>query len=665
MKFFLRFRSVLMIIMVAFCVNLRICTVFMPVAVPWLWRLALVCFLFAVVAMALPPKLQLIPVLLGSVVLLLPTVLYTAYVVQFRSWEAEYLTCIYGAVHSVFYVVLLLCFLRIGKWEKNHEFSSGAVLLGLLLVILSYIASVFLNNLVDFTKLVLFAYGFLAMLAWNRRGWILATGGKETYSGAMQWQNRIIAILIFVLALMPAYYFTPMDLVDLAWQGVRKVSVSIMVRTAEEGALNLEGGEIINLEDGSSLEEEGIPIDIPGGTISIDQGGGSDTITSVPVPAPGGDLFADEEGTPIEDPGGEYSSSLEGNAEALTKGTWIETVDNLVGQVKYVTEGGAEQGAGHSGEESGNQSWLENILGEITGDTGSENSSGMIPTDPIFESPEGNVSESLPYDPTENTESVSEPVENTEPASEPTGNTEVESGFTDATEATQPEETLGEDATENAGTSWLEKLIQMVSGEQTELPPESQPVPTNTDAAETEETTAPVEETESGATDPAAEEPTASEATTPEETTSEETEKKKKAIKGFIFIFWVILVVGIVASGVVVIFLNKVLRNNSKKKGKSEEDFSDELSRAPKKKQGADDKESSVDRRKRIFGRMTPAEKIRYRYGVIAKNRDWKKNSTARENLHDPAASLYEQARYSTHPITEKEVIEFKKSTRR
>lgn len=71
---------------------------------------------------------------------------------------------------------------------------------------------------------------------------------------------------------------------------------------------------------------------------------------------------------------------------------------------------------------------------------------------------------------------------------------------------------------------------------------------------------------------------------------------------------------------------------------------------------------TKTERRRRI--NLTPVEKIRYRYlRLMQKNPQWGKHSTARENLTESAARLYEKARYSTHEITQQEADLFKEET--
>ena len=63
---------------------------------------------------------------------------------------------------------------------------------------------------------------------------------------------------------------------------------------------------------------------------------------------------------------------------------------------------------------------------------------------------------------------------------------------------------------------------------------------------------------------------------------------------------------------------------------------------------------------------LSPQERIRYRYRRLkARHPEWEEGTTARENLPEKAAPLYEKARYSSHPITEEDADNFKSNTRR
>ena len=55
-----------------------------------------------------------------------------------------------------------------------------------------------------------------------------------------------------------------------------------------------------------------------------------------------------------------------------------------------------------------------------------------------------------------------------------------------------------------------------------------------------------------------------------------------------------------------------------------------------------------------------PGENIRFRYRqLLRKHPQWTANTTARENMPEELAELYEQARYSSHPVTESQAVRF------
>lgn len=82
-----------------------------------------------------------------------------------------------------------------------------------------------------------------------------------------------------------------------------------------------------------------------------------------------------------------------------------------------------------------------------------------------------------------------------------------------------------------------------------------------------------------------------------------------------------------------------------------------------------DDEEfTGFKRRRRIFSDkgFSNTEKIRYRYRQLKKkNPHWQPASTARENLQESSAEIYERARYSSHPITAEDAEQFKTETKK
>lgn len=67
-----------------------------------------------------------------------------------------------------------------------------------------------------------------------------------------------------------------------------------------------------------------------------------------------------------------------------------------------------------------------------------------------------------------------------------------------------------------------------------------------------------------------------------------------------------------------------------------------------------------VQRRKIDESTLSPVERIRYRYLMHwLKHPEWTPERTARENLSDSAAQLYERARYSNHEVTQRDADAF------
>lgn len=64
--------------------------------------------------------------------------------------------------------------------------------------------------------------------------------------------------------------------------------------------------------------------------------------------------------------------------------------------------------------------------------------------------------------------------------------------------------------------------------------------------------------------------------------------------------------------------------------------------------------------------KLPPGERVRNRYGKLqTKHNDWSASSTARENIPQQAAAVYERARYSDEHITEADAQQFVKDIRK
>lgn len=95
------------------------------------------------------------------------------------------------------------------------------------------------------------------------------------------------------------------------------------------------------------------------------------------------------------------------------------------------------------------------------------------------------------------------------------------------------------------------------------------------------------------------------------------------------------------------------------------DDYEDEITDTRQDGQSETRKESKEKKPRVIDSSMTPKEQIRYRYRKLSqKHPEWQAHNTARENLPEDPASLYERARYSEHPITPEEAEQFKNKTK-
>lgn len=76
-------------------------------------------------------------------------------------------------------------------------------------------------------------------------------------------------------------------------------------------------------------------------------------------------------------------------------------------------------------------------------------------------------------------------------------------------------------------------------------------------------------------------------------------------------------------------------------------------------------KQNETQKEEPIPGWLSPTKRIRRRYKrLMEQHPDWLKSSTARENLVEEAAKIYEKTRYSSHTVTKQDADEFKNKTK-
>lgn len=173
--------------------------------------------------------------LLGLAALVAPVFLYTDGSLQ-----------TYCLIHSLVYGALLMLTMRLGSWDHRDEISGTGLVTGFALLSLCVLCATFyapLSYLLTYLKLAVFVYSLLAVLCMNRRGWLLATGGKHGYSRAMRWKNRFLALGMFVLAMIPAYFISPIKMFGKLWDWFRKLVAGYLEKIEVSGS-----GEIVELE---------------------------------------------------------------------------------------------------------------------------------------------------------------------------------------------------------------------------------------------------------------------------------------------------------------------------------------------------------------------------------------------------------------------------------
>lgn len=115
-----------------------------------------------------------------------------------------------------------------------------------------------------------------------------------------------------------------------------------------------------------------------------------------------------------------------------------------------------------------------------------------------------------------------------------------------------------------------------------------------------------------------------------------------------------------------IVFAKYLMRITGKYFHAVTEDYVDEITDT------RDDQDENERREKRRRAsileerRLPPDQRIRYRYlRLMQKHPEWDSGSTARENLPEAAAPLYERVRYSSYPVTEEDAQQFNAETKK
>ena len=114
---------------------------------------------------------------------------------------------------------------------------------------------------------------------------------------------------------------------------------------------------------------------------------------------------------------------------------------------------------------------------------------------------------------------------------------------------------------------------------------------------------------------------------------------------------------------VVVVIVAKRVNKTKKDKTSIHTGVEDEITSILKEER--DSEKLKRQKKEEPSGWLSPTMRIRRRYKALAdKNPQWGKSSTARENLREEAAKIYEKTRYSSHAVTKQDAEDFKNKTK-
>ena len=125
----------------------------------------------------------------------------------------------------------------------------------------------------------------------------------------------------------------------------------------------------------------------------------------------------------------------------------------------------------------------------------------------------------------------------------------------------------------------------------------------------------------------------------------------------------VALVLVLIIGGIVMFVLAGVIWSKRTKKRKLT--FTGDEITSTRKKDKDQRYQSAQLQEEKPIGWFSPAKRIRRRYKRLTEqNPQWLRSSTARENLIEEAAKIYEKTRYSSHAVTRQDAEEFKNKTK-
>lgn len=125
----------------------------------------------------------------------------------------------------------------------------------------------------------------------------------------------------------------------------------------------------------------------------------------------------------------------------------------------------------------------------------------------------------------------------------------------------------------------------------------------------------------------------------------------------------VVYVLAVLLGGVFTFAVIVAAGTKRSKKARTATHYEDEITST--RKESGQRRQREVQKEEQIPGWLSPTKRIRRRYKrLMEQHPQWHKSSTARENLVEEAAKIYEKTRYSSHTVTKQDADEFKNKTK-
>lgn len=209
-----KLQLVLLLSVGMFPVALCILGLLAPELAGYSWIFPVVYGALVAVSLFLPGKLRLLPGILGTLLMVIPSVLLPSR----DSWFI-------AATTAVIYSALLIWSLRIPGWDSTEEMPMLWGLVSLCAHLAAQLLA-FLQILQEYRvvlNITFFAFAGLAMLSMNRQSLNLASGGKRGFSSSMRRKNLLLTLSMFGIALLISLIPSVWGIIKLISEGISQI----------------------------------------------------------------------------------------------------------------------------------------------------------------------------------------------------------------------------------------------------------------------------------------------------------------------------------------------------------------------------------------------------------------------------------------------------------